>query len=46
MKSFINELFFDKVLVEKIKEVKVPEGILYNQLISGKITMKEYLQSL
>jgi len=46
MKSFINELFFDKVLVQQIKEVKVPEGLLYNQLISGKITMKEYLQSL
>ena len=46
MKSFINELFFDKVLVEQIKEVKLPEGLLYNQLISGKITMKEYLQAL
>jgi hypothetical protein len=46
MKSFINELFFDKVLVAQIKDVKLPEGILYNQLISGKITMKEYLQSL
>jgi hypothetical protein len=46
MKSFINELFFDKVLVEQIKEVKLPEGMLYNQLISGKLTMKEYLQAL
>jgi len=46
MKSFIKDLFFDKTLVQHIKEVKIPEGILYNQLISGKITMQEYLKAI
>jgi hypothetical protein len=45
MKSLINDLFFDKKLVEQIKEEKLPEGLLYNQLISGKITMAEYLKA-
>ncbi len=46
MKSMIQNLIFDQALVNQIKEVKVPEGILYMQLVSGKITMKEYLQSI
>ena len=46
MKSFIKNLLFDKVLVNQIKEVRLPEGMLYNQLISGKITMQEYLQAI
>lgn len=46
MKSFIKNLLFDKALVNQIKELKVPEGMLYNQLISGKITMQEYLQAI
>ena len=45
MKSFIENLLCDKALVNQIKEVKMPEGMLYNQLISGKITMQEYLQA-
>jgi hypothetical protein len=46
MKSFIKKLLFDKALVNQIREVKLPEGMLYNQLISGKITMREYLQAI
>ena len=45
MKSFIQHLFFDSALVDQIRKVKIPEGILYNQLISGKITLKEYLKA-
>ena len=44
MKSIIKILFFDKELVHQMKEVKMNEGVLYNQLISGKITMQEYLE--
>jgi len=44
MKSMIQNLFFDNTLVNQAKEVKIPEGILYMQLVSGKITLKEYLQ--
>jgi hypothetical protein len=46
MKSILSKLFFDKELVKQIKEEKINEGFLYNQLISGKITLKEYLASL
>jgi hypothetical protein len=44
MKAMFKILFFDRELVNQIKEVKVNEGVLYNQLISGKITLKEYLE--
>ncbi len=43
MKSFIKDLFFDKELVNNIKKVKADNNILYQQLFSGKITLKEYL---
>ena len=46
MKSMIKHLVYDQSLVDQIKEKKLPEGILYLQLLQGKITMKEYLQSL
>jgi hypothetical protein len=46
MKSFIKQLFYDKELVNKIKQVKPSEGLLYQNLISGRITMKEYLAAL
>jgi hypothetical protein len=46
MKSMIQNLVYDQRLVDQIKEKKLPEGILYLQLVKGKITMKEYLQSL
>jgi len=41
MKKLIKTLFFDREVVEAIKRTQ-PE-LLYAQLISGKITMKEYI---
>ena len=35
-------LFFDKELVALAKKKKVTQEQLYNHLINGKITMKEY----
>ena len=43
MKALIEQLFFDKQLVEAIKSSNTDREILYLQLISGKITMKEYM---
>ena len=43
MKSILKELFFDRSLVKKMRQDKVNPGILYQQLISGKITLQEYL---
>lgn len=45
MKSFIRSLFFDKQLVETIKEAQIEREYLYTLLYSGKITMKEYLNA-
>lgn len=45
MKSILNHLFFDKELVKKIKTNKTNEHLLYNHLISGKITLREYLMA-
>ena len=42
MTSIIKALLFDKELVSKIKESNFDENFLYAQLISGKITLKEY----
>jgi hypothetical protein len=41
MKKLIKTLFFDREVVEAIKKTQ-PE-ILYAHLMSGKITMKEYV---
>jgi hypothetical protein len=41
MKQLIKQLFFDRELVESIKVSN--QEFLYIQLISGKITMKEYI---
>jgi hypothetical protein len=43
MKSLLKELFFDKELVNLLKEKKVNKDYLYSQLITGKITLKEYI---
>lgn len=43
MKAIINELFFDKQLVNTVKTEKPNTDLLYNLLMSGRITMKEYL---
>lgn len=42
MTSIIKTLLFDKELVNKIKTSNVDANFLYAQLISGKITLKEY----
>jgi hypothetical protein len=42
MKSLIKQLFFDKEVVNAIKSSKTGHDMLYIQLMSGKITMKEY----
>jgi hypothetical protein len=41
MKQLIKQLFFDRDLVESIKVSN--QEFLYIQLMSGKITMKEYI---
>jgi hypothetical protein len=43
MTTLIKTLFFDKELVSKIKKSDVSSNVLYAQLISGKITLKEYM---
>ena len=43
IKSIMKELLFDKELVNSVKETKIDKHILYTHLISGKITMKEYI---
>ena len=39
----LKQLFFDRELVEAIKDSKADKEVLYIQLINGKITMKEYI---
>jgi len=43
MTSIIKKLFFDKELVEQIKKSNTDKNFLYTQLISGKITLQEYI---
>jgi len=43
MNKLIKQLFFDKELVASIKIAQPTREFLYTQLISGKITMKEYI---
>jgi hypothetical protein len=43
MTTFIKTLFFDAALVNEIKKSDVDSNQLYVQLISGKITLKEYI---
>jgi hypothetical protein len=43
MKALIKQLFFDKEVVDAIKSSKTGRDMLYIQLMSGKITMKEYI---
>jgi len=43
MKSILKKLLFDRELVNSIQAAEVKNEILYTQLISGRITLKEYL---
>ena len=45
MKAIISDLSFDRKLVKAIKKSNVNKDLLYNQLISGKITLQEYLHA-
>lgn len=45
MNTILQELIFDKEVVEQIKSARVNDGLLYNLLFSGKITMQEYLEA-
>ena len=43
MKALIKQLFFDKEIVNAIKASKTGREMAYIQLMSGRITMKEYI---
>jgi hypothetical protein len=43
MKALIKQLFFDREIVEAVKASKATREMAYIQLISGRITMKEYV---
>jgi hypothetical protein len=43
MKALIKVLFFDREVVENAKAANASRELLYTQLISGKITLKEYV---
>ncbi len=46
MKTIFKELFYDREFVDNIKKSKVTPDQLYNELINGRITLKEYLSAL
>jgi len=43
MITIIKTLFFDKELVAQIKKSNTDKNFLYTQVISGKITLQEYI---
>jgi hypothetical protein len=43
MKQLLKALFFDREMVAAIKAAKPSKEQLYAELISGRITMKEYI---
>jgi hypothetical protein len=43
MKQLLKALFFDREMVAVIKAAKPSKEKLYAELISGRITMKEYI---
>lgn len=44
-KTALQGLLFDQELVTNIKKAKLDKEHLYNHLISGKITLEEYVQA-
>ena len=46
IRKVISALWFDNEVVDALKEQKVNEDILYTYLISGKISLREYLKLL
>jgi hypothetical protein len=43
VKALIKQLFFDREIVDAITASKAAREMAYIQLISGRITMKEYV---
>lgn len=43
MRSFIKALFFDREMVDTIRQAHVEKEYLYTLVFSGQITMKEYI---
>jgi hypothetical protein len=43
MITIIKSLLFDKELVSQIKKSNTDKNFLYTQVISGKITLQEYI---
>jgi hypothetical protein len=43
MKALLKALFFDREVVEAMKANHTSKELMYVHLISGKITMKEYI---
>lgn len=41
--KYLKDLFFDRKVVNALRNAEVDENYLYNQLYSGKITLQEYL---
>ncbi len=41
--SFVNKLVFDHMLVTNLKQSVSEKQLFYHYLISGKISLKEYL---
>lgn len=46
MKQLLKALFFDREMVTAIKAAKPSKEQLYAALISGRITMKEYIAAI
>ena len=44
MKKLLKGLVYDKNLISSLKQANLTEDFMYNQLMSGKITLKEYLR--
>jgi|GEM_PF-2144383 len=44
MKSLMEELVYDKEVVKSLRAAEVNNALLYTHLISGKITLQEYLR--
>lgn len=43
MKALLKALSFDREVVEAVKIARPSKELLYTHLISGKITLKEYI---
>jgi hypothetical protein len=44
--KYLKDLFFDKKIINAIRESNIDSDFLYSQLFIGKITLQEYLSAL